>query len=197
MGQPEVLLQELHSVCCLQYVNFILLAKNAVDKTLTCVYKSCCWTVVVPETHRNDRSYSIRELKLWTFKSPSQFAWWAVTWRKNRRTENRGVGACPGMGACPGQYIPYSYRCVPCIPVQIVHPHGSRATTLSCEQREHLFRCSISMVGVSQRPQFVVAFTIQPESDHNNETNKVKLSAMNTMRSTKLQSQQVYIKYIG
>ena len=47
-----------------------------------------------------------------------------------------------------------------------MHPHGSRATTPSREQTEHLFRCSISMMGVSHWPQFVVAFTMQPESDH-------------------------------
>ena len=43
---------------------FHILAKNAVDKTSTRVCKPCCWTVVVPETHRNDRSYSIRKLRL-------------------------------------------------------------------------------------------------------------------------------------
>jgi len=43
----------------------------------------------------------------------------------------------------------YSYSYILYIPVQIMHPHGSRATTPSCEQREHLFRCSISMTGVS------------------------------------------------
>ena len=45
--------------------------------------------IVAPEIHRNDHSYSLCELKLWTFKSSHKnFAWWTVTRRslKKHRT---------------------------------------------------------------------------------------------------------------
>ena len=73
-----------------------------------CYAWGCDWCVqtlllgvVAPETYWNDRSYSLCELKLWTFKSPCKnCARWAVTRRtlKNCRTVKLRGGHLHGDG---------------------------------------------------------------------------------------------------
>ena len=90
--------------CILQENGFIARALQrslfAVCKFRTASEEHCGWgydqcvqtlllDVVAPKPHQNDHSYSLCELKLWTFESSCKnFAWWACTQRtlKNHRT---------------------------------------------------------------------------------------------------------------
>ena len=99
-NQPEVLLLGLCSICrCSTRISYCK------QRTLRTRLRPVCanlLNVVAPETHLNDHSYSLRELKLWvTTQEFSVVGGYKEDLEKPQNCQNRGVGTCPGQyGIC-------------------------------------------------------------------------------------------------
>ena len=90
--------------CRLQYANFMLQGKNAVNEATEGVCKP---DVVVPKAHQKNHRYACQLSGIafgFTMQGFSMVDDYPEDLDKQQNSQNWGVGTSTGMGACPGQY---------------------------------------------------------------------------------------------